>query len=361
MSGSAFINPTFLIDYSQPSPFSDYRCVVNPTATVVLFERRTRQQTGVDPITYGPFGPDVLYCLNLGQNGLPSGEPETFLAGSGLPSWSNRPDWCWRPGPGQTNVVAFNGPYNGVLSVFVVGSDGVNPTQLGQTATETMDYPAWFPGGAALAVMNLSKSVSPRPNTSTIDPSNGALIASALTGESMWAGMPSVNPTNSKQIVFAGQLAQSSGSYNQDFNYIWLLDLSTSPPTLAPLENGAPSSGPFNPNWQGRAPWWSPDGKWVVFESNRPPPSGIAPPPLGTPTGLYSIYLYQVGGSGPAIQITDPNYNCNHAKWYPNGFAGYPPGDVTLIVAAKQVSATVNPHAPYGLASLNLSSLDLNF
>jgi hypothetical protein len=87
-----------------------------------------------------------------------------------------------------------------------------------------------------------------------------------------------------------------------------------------------------------------------VFESNRP---GIVPPPLGTPTGLYSIYLYQVGGPDPAIQITDPNYNCNHAKWYPNGFST--PGDV------KQVTATVNPHAPYGLASLNLSSLGLNF
>ncbi len=38
--------------------------------------------------------------------------------------------------------------------------------------------------------------------------------------------------------------------------------------------------------------------------------------------GLYAIFLYEYGGSNPAIQITDIVYNCNHAKWFPNGFPG---------------------------------------
>ena len=89
-----------------------------------------------------------------------------------------------------------------------------------------------------------------------------------------------------------------------------------------PLETGA-RTDPYDPRFQGRAPWWSPDGKWVVFESNRPPQ-----PLAEVGAGLYAIFLYEYGGSNPAIQITEIVYNCNHAKWFPNGFPGRPPGPI---------------------------------
>jgi WD40-like Beta Propeller Repeat len=119
-----------------------------------------------------------------------------------------------------------------------------------------------------------------------------------------------------------------------------------------PLETGAPSSGNFNPNWQARAPWWSPDGHWVAFESYRE-----SPPTKEHPKGQYAIYLYQYGGSNRATQVTDPAWNMNHAKWYPNGFPSGPSGNPTLVVASFQLGSGGTPAWPYGIANLDVSSI----
>ena len=162
--------------------------------------------------------------------------------------------------------------------------------------------------------------------------------------------MPSINQMATNLIAFAGQPTQTSGSYSQDLNYIWWLDTATQD-SVSPLETGAPSSGLFMPQFQGRAPSWSPDGKWIAFESNR-----AHQPSTSNPAGLYSIFLYEVDGSNPAIQITDPAYNANHAKWYPNGFNGVS-GSPTLTVAAYAPDKNGTPAPPYALASLDVSSI----
>ena len=140
--------------------------------------------------------------------------------------------------------------------------------------------------------------------------------------------MPSVNPVCPNLIAFAGQPVSGS-TYNQDENYIYVMDTSELRCADAARVR-APTSGSFNPSYQGRAPWWSPDGKWVVFELNRPSQYEA--------NGLYAIYLYEYGflGPAPARQITSTIYNCNHAKWFPTGFPGRPAGDFQLIVAAWQ-------------------------
>jgi Tol biopolymer transport system component len=68
-------------------------------------------------------------------------------------------------------------------------------------------------------------------------------------------------------------------------------------------------TGTFRPEFQGRAPWFSPDGKWIAFESTRADPKGE----------LYAMFIQSALGDGPAWQVTDTKWNANHAKFYPDG------------------------------------------
>jgi Tol biopolymer transport system component len=319
------ITPGFLLPY--PAPVSDYRCAVNADATAAILERTTFSATG-------PVGPQ-LCLLDLTKEGA---EPTFLLPGIDV---STRPDWSW-----TTGRIAFN--YTGSVMVGVLPAPGQAATLFG-SSTAQMNYPTWFPDGTKLATED--DNGTPSPNTTTIDASTGAICETALEGAGLWGGMPSVNPASPNLIAFAGQPV-SGPTYNQDQNYIYVMDTSSSDPP-APLEPGAPASGPFNPNYQGRAPWWSPDGKWVVFESNRPSQYEA--------NGLYAIYLYHYGGSKPAMQVTSTIYNCNHAKWFPNGFPGGPSGPFQLIVASWRGAQSNPPEGPYGLSALDLTPLGITF
>jgi Tol biopolymer transport system component len=172
----------------------------------------------------------------------------------------------------------------------------------------------------------------------------GVVKPRTLSGKGMWAGMPSVNQAS--ELVFAGQLA-SGGTYNQDTNCIWRTDAGGR--KLRPLE--ANYSG--LPNSQGRAPWWSPDGQWVVFESNRPIPAN-GQPNGGNPDNQYAIYLYKADHTGgPAMQVTNPEFNMNHAKFFPAGFNGVP-GDPQLIVSSWWGPIPAALPVPYQLAKLSI-------
>ncbi|MGH6796640.1 MAG: TolB family protein [Methylocella sp.] len=328
--GATYIDPVFLMSY--PQDVCDYRCVVNAQGTAVIFERWANPQRGKSA-SY------VLYQLDLTQNGA---TPAPFLRGTQVPNISTRPDWSWYKGQ-----VAFS---NG-KGISIVGFNGINPVLLNKT--EGMSYPAWFPLAQLLAVMNNNATPAvPCPNTTKIN--LAGTPATALAGPGLWAGMPSVNPISPNLIAFAGQNVQEGGSYNQDQNYIWLVNTDTSLNSLnpKPLEQGAPSSGSFNPSWQGRAPWWSPDGNWVAFESNR-----ASPPSSEHPKGQYAIFVYRPGGGNPAVQVTDPKWNMNHAKWYPNGFPGGPSGDKKMVVASYQPGSAGSPAWPWGIVSLDVASI----
>jgi Tol biopolymer transport system component len=325
------ITPTFVFAYPLSPNVNDYRCVVNASGDAVIVERTVLNADGG--------GAPQLYIVDLASrsatpflkslNAIPTGE-------------TTRPDWCW-----QTGQVAFN--YSEAPGVGVVGATGVNPRLFPNTTT--MYYPTWFPDGDTLATE--SGQGSPNPNTTTFDPRTGTIIAHALEGSNLFGGMPSVNPANPNLIAFAGQPVGSS--YDQDMNYIWVKDISSSDPAVT-LEYNAPAAGGYCPAFQGRAPWWSPDGKWVVFESNR----GCVPSHT-RPNGMYAIYLYEYGVPNPAFAITDWGYNCNHAKWFPNGFPEGPAGPFQLIVAAWQNGGTNQPSEPYGLAILDLAPLGVTF
>ncbi len=325
------ITPEFVFSYPSPATVSDYRSVVDKTGAFVIFER-----SAVD--LSGALGLPQLYLYDLAGGGA---LPGPFLGGSPAIDTSTRPDWSWVNG-----LVAFN--YSGLVMVGVVSSSGQNPKLFGD-GTVGMNYPTWFPDGATLATE--SDNAVPDPNTTTISAASGATLKTVLEGTGFWGGMPSVNPVNPNLIAFAGQTWVKGQKYQQDYNYIYVMDLSSANPPV-PLEYNAPMSGNYDPAFQGRAPWWSPDGKWVVFESNRPTQFEA--------NGLYAIYLYEYGVPNPGRQITNTIYNCNHAKWYPFGFPGYPAGDFKLTVAAWQGGGTT-PTGPYGLATLDLTALNIPF
>lgn len=301
-----FADPVFLMTYPATATYTDYRPVLNSTASTVIFERTIQ-------------GITKLHSLDLTN---PNAKPTLFVPG--LNAQSFRPDWSW-----QTDQVVFMNTTNGVYLASTSGQYNLIK------GTLKMSYPTWYPDGATLAIYNnrAHNPPLPIPRTSKMDLS-GTVLQPVLANDNIWAGFPSVNQTNPNQIAFAGQVVISGGTYNQNKNYIWLTDTSTTPPTVRTLAPGAPTHK-FDPNFQGRAPWYSPDGKWIAFESNR-----------FNSSGLYSIFIQIADGSQTAVRVTDPKWNANHAKWYRNG--------TELVVAVLQTKGSTNQNR--GIAKLDVSA-----
>jgi Tol biopolymer transport system component len=242
---------------------SDYRPVFSPDGSAVLFERT--------PIGTGT---TTLYILRLD---VPDAEPEPFLkdAPPGMGS-QTRPDWSW-----STDEVAFcignNGP------ICLARGDGTGARVL--AGTEGMIYPSWYADGQSMAVMtNLGA-----PRDVRID-RTGTLLG-RLTPEDLYAGMPSISHGDPPVLAFPGQPAVPP--YNQQNNRIYIC---AGPATARELDGK-----------QGRAPWWTPNGELLAFESNR----ATANP------WEYAIYISTPDGS-KQVQVTDVHYNAQHAKFSPD-------------------------------------------
>ena len=55
---------------------------------------------------------------------------------------------------------------------------------------------------------------------------------------------------------------------------------------------------------QGRSPNWSPDGKWVVFETDR-----------FSNEGNYGLGIMPADGSSAVTKLLGPEYNAHHPEW----------------------------------------------
>ena len=256
------------------SDISWYRPVYSPDGKTLLFERTTGGQT-------------LLYTCPVGDGS----NPVPFLQDvpSGLKN-QTRPDWSRSAG----NWVAFADPSNGI---WLTDENGEQTQQLANTGG--MTYPSWYPGAQSLAVMVTGQGEG--PYTAQID--RDGKFVQRLMPDSLFAGMPSISQANSADLAFPGQKAVPP--YNQDNNKIYI--------------STAPSNATLLDSSQGRAPWWSPDGALVAFESDR---SG---------GGHYAIYVAKPDGSG-LQQLTDPSVGAEHPKFSPDGknivFAGFQnPGD----------------------------------
>jgi len=314
---SPFVEPNFLLP-ANPD-VNDYRPVVNAEGTMVIFERNPTAMAN-----------DVkLYIADLSTHNV-----QRFVNFG-----STRADWCWSRSGGQftSGPVAFSND-DGIYRV----DPGGQPVLLPNTAG--MIYPSWYPDCEHLAVDVTGSQV-----TAEIDATTGQTIVSPLANETVWAGFASVNQTNPNLISFAGQFNGESNYYNQELNYTWVTDRSTTPPTVAPMDRRAPNGPAFQQKFQARAGWWSPDGRWFAFESNR-----ICNDISGQ---TYAIFIQDANGMRPAMQVSDcSKWNVQHPKWFPPRNDG----KVFLIAAVQDVqggSGATCPPVPFRIASFDVSRL----
>jgi hypothetical protein len=304
------VTPAFLP--FETSEASDYRPVLDAEATVVIFERTFRADPKITK----------LYRAS------PTGKTASVFANI----VSTRPDWCWQRMGGslKSGPVAFS---NG-NGIYRANGDGSGRTLLPNTAG--MVYPSWYPDCKSIAVDVIGDHVTARINATT-----GKAITSPLADDSVWAGFPSVNQANPRLVAFAGQFNRRANYYNEDLNYTWVTDRATLPPEVAPMDREAPIRAGFLQKFQARAGWWSPDGEWFAFESNR-----VCDEIDGQ---TYAIFIQDSAGLRPARQVTSCDWNSQHPKWFPPGTTG----GKTMLIAAI---AKPGMNEPFHIATLDVSA-----
>jgi WD40-like Beta Propeller Repeat len=300
---------------------SDYRPVLNADATVVIFERTFADRPNVTK----------LYSANLVARTV-----RRFVGIASL-----RPDWCWRRASGRpltSGPVAFSNDDG----IYRVNGDGSNLMLLPKT--EGMVYPSWYPDCKYIAAdVGQSPEIPHRHHlTAQINALTGAVVAAPLADKyPVWAGFPSVNQVDPRLISFAGQFKGEANYYNELLNYTWVTNRSTSPPKVAPMDREAPAGPGFLQKFQARAGWWSPDGKWFAFESNRV---------CDNIDGLtYAIFIQDATGAKPAMQVTSCEWDAQHPKWFPPGSTG----KRTLLIAAV---AKPGGSEPFHIAALDVTA-----
>jgi Tol biopolymer transport system component len=298
------------------SDCNDYRPAVSANGATLVFERTYFELTTEGKVP----GTTVLYQVSM-QSGL---APAPLL-----PNMSNaqtRPDWCW-----PTNQIAFNEGGNPIMvSVLNMNTNEVVPVN----NTNNYIYPQWNAIGTTLTVMNQHKKTAHPVPCSTIITTSGVITNANINGNitdglAVFGGMPAVDPLNSQLIAFAGQPVQppwgkaaEEAVYNQEYNYIFFNSVTDNVFSSVPMEVDA-SLIVFDPAFQGRAPAWSPNGRYIVFESTR---NG----------GQFALFLFDTQNNNSPVQITDTVYQAQHAKFFANGtqlvFCGRPqPGSYNGI------------------------------
>ena len=238
---------------------------------------------------FSPDGLHILFSRRAGQAFelliIPAvgGQPQQLVHSPLLVS-ATRANWSK-----QKNLIAFTGTSSkGENRIWIVNSDGSGAREVeSHDLSEQMFYPSWFPNGEEIAAMDAQDMVIKKVNLNT------GISVTITDPKRVLTGMPSVAP-DGKWIAFAGQ-ENTGQKYDQTKNSIWLVD-----------DTGVAHNVESNPA-QGRAPTWSPDGKFLAFESTR-----------GSTNGLYSIFLISRDGTG-LVQVTDAALNADHPVWSPDG------------------------------------------
>ena len=201
-----------------------------------------------------------------------------------LPVSATRAHWSRRDGS-----IAFTGTTaEGVSETWIIDGEGRRPRRVpGDGVSRRVLYPAWYPDGRHLAVLDAGEGALKR-----IGRDGGAVVA--LTDpDRVSPGMARVSP-DGRWIAFAGQKAVEEAP-DPAKNAIWLIGPSG---VARPLER-TPA--------QGRTPAWSPDGRRIAFQSNRE-----------SPNGFHAIFVVNADGTD-VVRLTGYDRDANHPDWSPDG------------------------------------------
>jgi Tol biopolymer transport system component len=199
----------------------------------------------------------------------------------------------------------------GKSSTWLLDGDGTHLRQANATPAANTYYPSWYGDGLRLLEMDSDRLALRIVNLGT-----GATTQVATT-PALLTGMASVSP-DGRTIAVAAQ-RNVGQTYDQTVNQIWLIAENGE---AHPLEKG---------NMEGRAPTWSPDGRRVLFESNRNSPDKVN----------YAVFVADRDGSD-VRQLTPYEANTQHPVWSPDGR--------WIAFSARQAKTGATPGGVFGPA-----------
>jgi Tol biopolymer transport system component len=244
---------------------TDYWPAFSPDGSTIVFSRTTNQKQW------------ELFKVAV------TGGLATPLARTPLPVSATRPRWS-----AAADAIAFTATTaEGYDQIWTIKSNGSGARVVyGDAKGSHLFYPDWSPDGKSLILSSTQPQMIQRTSLVT------GKVQALTNPDFVLPGMASQSP-DGREIVFAGQRAVGD-AYDQNNNMLWLIDAKG---VLRPVER-APL--------QGRAPAWSPDGRWIAFESDR-----------GSPDGRYAVFLIRRDGSG-LVQVTDYLFNAGHPVFSPD-------------------------------------------
>ena len=215
------------------------------------------------------------------------GSARSQLFGGTSSCIASRADWSWSP-----DTIAFGGwdPATNTSIIYLIERDGSGLRPLaGMGKLQNSIYPSWYQSREWIVVVDSADPQHMVLWRLTVDGSAEPVQLSPERG--FCAGRPTAAPGGMDAPV---AMAATAGAFNQQDNQIW---------TVHP-----PSTDPVQMSYQqGRSPNWSPDGKWILFESNR------------LTNGNYQIFIAPAPGldrpEGEPVAVTDPSIPAQHAEW----------------------------------------------